>query len=71
MDADGPGYITLWIERVGDHVVIEFDTGDSLVLDHRDALLLAEALRHVATRSPDSLENIHGELRLTRSTREE
>lgn len=71
MDTDGPGYITLWIERVGDQVVIEFDTGETLVLDHHDALRFAEALRHVATRGPDSLENIHEELRLTRSTREE
>ncbi|KAA1429387.1 hypothetical protein [Nocardioides antri] len=71
MDTDGPGYITLSIERVGDQVVIEFDTGETLVLGHHDALRFAESLRHVAARGPDSLENIHEELRLTRSTRDE
>lgn len=69
MSTDAPGYITLVIQRVGDQVLIEFDTGEALVLDRRDAVLLADSLRHVATRGPDRLDDIH-ELNLTRSKRE-
>lgn len=62
MNGETTEHVTMKVDRVGDQIVIDFESGETLVLAIDDALSFAALVKHVATSGRDRLDDLHQEL---------